>query len=64
MTELNDALGFYTQGKDCYAQGDFAGAINNMNKALEIDPDYEPAIQMKRMFNQILDYRCVDIYNP
>ena len=49
--------------EDFYKEGNWQEAINNYVKAIELDPD-SPAVEAKKMLDDILAYYCKDIYNP
>ena len=54
---------FYRQGNRYRKEGNWQEAINNYVKAIELDPD-SPAVEAKKMLDDILNYYCKDIYNP
>ncbi len=54
---------YYKQGNDYRRQGKWHEAINSYIKAAEIDPE-SPAVEAKKMLDDILNYYCKDIYNP
>ena len=39
---------YYTRGLEAYAEGRLQEAIDNWNTVLELDPDFQPAAEMKR----------------
>ena len=54
---------YYQQG-NCYRkQGRWADAINQYTMAEEMDPN-SPAVEAKRMLNDIMGYYSKDMYNP
>lgn len=54
---------YYELGNQFRKQGNWQEAINNYIVAIELDPD-SPAVEAKRMLDDILDYYCKDMYNP
>ena len=54
---------YYELGNHFRIQGNWQEAINNYIVAIELDPD-SPAVEAKRMLDDILDYYCKDMYNP
>lgn len=54
---------FYEQGNRYRKEGNWQEAINSYIKAIELDPD-SPAVEAKKMLDDILAYYCKDIYNP
>ncbi len=54
---------YYQQGNSFRKQGNWQEALNNYIKAIELDPD-SPAVEAKKMLDDILAYYCKDMYNP
>lgn len=54
---------YYKLGNTFRKEGNWQDAINNYIKAIELDPQ-SPAVEAKRMLDDILDYYCKDMYNP
>jgi len=54
---------YYKKGNDYRRKGDWKHAIDNYLEAIAIDPN-SPAVEAKKMLDDILDYYCKDIYNP
>ena len=54
---------YYKQGNEYRQQGNFRDAINCYLEAIAVDPD-SPAVEAKRMLDDILNYYCKDMYNP
>ncbi|MBP5339484.1 MAG: tetratricopeptide repeat protein [Prevotella sp.] len=54
---------YYKQGNAYRKQGLWHEAINCYIEAAQIDPD-SPAVEAKRMLDDIMAYRCKDMYNP
>ena len=54
---------FYEQGNAYRRQGQFDKAINSYIQAAELDPD-SPAVEAKRMLDDILAFYNKDSYNP
>ncbi len=45
---------YYTAGLEAYADGRLQEAIDNWNKVIELDPDFEPANEMKKTAQKAL----------
>lgn len=54
---------YYERGNELRKQGRWADAINCYIAAIELDPD-SPAVEAKRMLDDILGYYNKDMYNP
>ncbi|RRC97675.1 tetratricopeptide repeat protein [Prevotella sp. OH937_COT-195] len=54
---------YYKQGNEYRQQGNFSDAINCYLEAIALDPE-SPAVEAKRMLDDILNYYCKDMYNP
>lgn len=54
---------YYQQGNERRRQGDWKGAIDNYLQAIALDPD-SPAVEAKKMVDDILAFYCRDLYNP
>ncbi len=54
---------YYARGNESRKRGDWQGAINDYVEAMGLDPA-SPAAEAKRMLDDILDFRCRDMYNP
>jgi outer membrane protein assembly factor BamD (BamD/ComL family) len=54
---------WYEQGNALRKQGQFGEAINCYIQATELDPD-SPAVEAKRMLDDIMAYYNKDNYNP
>ncbi len=54
---------YYREGNLFRRKGDWQNALNCYIAAIELDPD-SPAVEAKRMIDDILGYYCKDIYNP
>jgi len=54
---------FYIVGNYYRKRGNWQEAINNYIEAIRLDPD-SPAVEAKKMLDDILNYYCNDIYNP
>jgi len=61
--ELATARQFYEQGNAYRKQGQWHEAINCYIQAIALDPD-SPAVEAKRMLDDILGYYNKDMYNP
>lgn len=55
---------YYERGRLHYRNNDFGKAINDFNRALELDPGHTAARQMREMTQAIFNFRNYDIYNP
>ena len=53
----------YERGNRYRKEGNWQEAINHYIMAIELDPQ-SPAVEAKRMLDDILDYYCKDMYNP
>lgn len=54
---------YYKLGNKFRKEGNWQEAINNYIMAVELDPQ-SPAVEAKKMLDDILDYYCKDMYNP
>ena len=54
---------YYKTGNRFRKEGNRQEAINNYIAAIELDPE-SPAVEAKRMLDDILDFYCKDMYNP
>ena len=54
---------FYKLGNEYRRKGDWQHALDNYLEAIALDPQ-SPAVEAKRMLDDILAYRCKDMYNP
>jgi tetratricopeptide (TPR) repeat protein len=54
---------YYQLGNEYRQQGNWQEAINNYMEAIELDPD-SPAVEAKKMLEDILNYYNKDMYNP
>ena len=54
---------YYLKGNEARKQGLWHEAINNYIQAIELDPD-SPAVEAKRMLDDIMAFYCKDMYNP
>ena len=62
-SEECSAEDYYRQGNAFRKQGLWHEAINSYIKAAELDPD-SPAVEAKRMLDDIMAFYCRDMYNP
>ena len=53
----------YQQGNAHRREGRFADAINCYIEAERLDPD-SPAVEARRMLEDIMNFYCKDMYNP
>ena len=61
--KLAAAEAFYQQGNEARKRGQWHEAINNYIQAIALDPD-SPAVEAKRMLDDIMAFYCKDMYNP
>ena len=54
---------YYKLGNTFRKEGNWQEAINHYIMAIELDPQ-SPAVEAKKMLDDILDYYCKDMYNP
>lgn len=54
---------FYQKGNEYRRKGDWKHAIDCYLEAIERDPD-SPAVEAKRMLDDILNFYNKDAYNP
>jgi len=54
---------YYQQGNALRKQGRFGEAINCYIQAIALDPN-SPAVEAKRMLDDIMSFYCKDMYNP
>ena len=54
---------YYKLGNEYRRKGGWKKAIDNYMEAIALDPN-SPATEAKRMLDDILAYRCKDMYNP
>jgi outer membrane protein assembly factor BamD (BamD/ComL family) len=54
---------YYEQGNAFRKAGNWQEAINCYIKAVELDPN-SPAVEAKRMLDDIMNYYHKDYYNP
>ena len=59
MTEQD----YYQQGCEARKRGQWHEAINSFIQAIELDPE-SPAVEAKRMLDDIMAFYCKDMYNP
>lgn len=55
---------YFERGRLHYQNNDFGKAMNDFNRALELDPGHTAARQMRNMTQAIFNFRNFDIYNP
>ena len=54
---------YYQQGNEARKRGQWHKAINSYIQAIELDPE-SPAVEAKRMLDDIMAFYCKDMYNP
>ena len=54
---------YYQKGNEYRKQELWHEAINCYIQAIELDPD-SPAVEAKRMLDDIMVFYCKDMYNP
>lgn len=60
----NNAEAFFNRGKVNRQRGKFSEAINDFQKALDINPNYNQAKVSIEMVKGIISFRNPDLYNP
>ncbi len=63
MTPQASAEQLYQQGNGFRKAGNFSEAINCYIEAIKLDPS-SPAVEAKRMLDDIMAFYCKDMYNP
>ncbi|MBR1484768.1 MAG: tetratricopeptide repeat protein [Prevotella sp.] len=63
MKKTLSAQEWYEQGNAYRKQAQWHEAINCYIEAARLDPD-SPAVEAKRMLDDILGFYCKDMYNP
>lgn len=63
MTETMTAEEWYKRGNQYRRQGDWQHAINCYMEAIDIDAQ-SPAVEAKKMLEDILNFYDKDAYNP
>lgn len=61
--QLASAQAWYERGNEARKRGQWHEAINNYIQAIALDPD-SPAVEAKRMLDDIMAFYCKDMYNP
>ncbi len=54
---------FYRLGNEFRKKSDWQQALNNYMEAIALDPE-SPAVEAKKMLEDILDFYHKDAYNP
>lgn len=54
---------YYLLGNEYRRKGDWKHALDNYMEAIELDSE-SPAVEAKRMLDDIMSYYCKDMYNP
>ena len=54
---------YYLKGNEYRKQQQWHEAINCYIQAIALDPD-SPAVEAKRMLDDIMSFYCKDMYNP
>ena len=54
---------FYRLGNEFRKKGDWQQALNNYMEAIALDPE-SPAVEAKKMLEDILEFYHKDAYNP
>lgn len=60
---MKSAEEYYRQGNEARKRGEFHEAINCYMQAIALDPE-SPAVEAKRMLDDIMAFYCKDMYNP
>ncbi|WP_304707944.1 nicotinate (nicotinamide) nucleotide adenylyltransferase [uncultured Rikenella sp.] len=55
---------YFERGRSYYRQNDFGRALNDFNRALELEPGHTAAREMRDMTEAIFNFRNFDLYNP
>ncbi len=58
------AQSYLTRGKQHFHNSRWGEALNDLRRALEIEPSHAEARELKKMIEEILKFRYTDIYNP
>ncbi|UKK47641.1 tetratricopeptide repeat protein [Prevotella sp. E9-3] len=61
--DFASAQEWYEKGNAFRKTGNFSEAINCYIEAIALDPD-SPAVEAKRMLDDIMAFYCKDMYNP
>ena len=61
--KISQAEEFYRLGNQYRKKGNWRMAINNYLEAIELDPE-SPAVEAKKMLDDILNFYHKDAYNP
>ena len=61
--ELANAQVWYEKGNALRKESKWTEAINCYIQAIALDPD-SPAVEAKRMLDDIMAFYCKDMYNP
>lgn len=59
---VNKADTYYLMGNVCRKQGDWQGALNNYQEAVNLDAE-SPAAEARKMIMDILEFYNKDMYN-
>jgi len=54
---------WYRKGNEARRHSQWHEAINCYTKAIELDAD-SPAVEARRMLEDIMNFYCKDMYNP
>lgn len=54
---------YYKLGNEYRRKGDWKHAIDNYLEAIALDPD-SPAVEAKKMLDDMFAFYCKDMYNP
>ncbi len=52
------------RGAHYFHSSEWGKALNDFNRALEIEPQHKESAELKKMVEEILKFRYTDIYNP
>ncbi|MFR9650920.1 MAG: nicotinate (nicotinamide) nucleotide adenylyltransferase [Rikenellaceae bacterium] len=63
-SEPTSADQFVVRGQWHYQHQRWGDALNDFNRAIALNAEHTGAVELKRMTQQILDFRYKDIYNP
>lgn len=54
---------YYKLGNEYRRKGDWKNAIDNYLEAIALDPN-SPAVEAKKMLDDMFAFYCKDMYNP
>lgn len=54
---------FYREGNEHYKRGNLSAALQSYMEAIRLDA-HSPAVEAKKMVEDIMNFYCKDLYNP